>query len=41
MACSSLAAIALERCKQDNTSGISAADIEQINVKYAISIGNK
>ena len=41
MACSKLAAIALESCKQDNTSGTYAADFEQINIRFANSIGNK
>ena len=41
MTCSKLAAIALDSWKQDNTSGTSAADIEQINIKFANSMGNK
>ena len=41
MSSSKLAAIALESCKQDNTSGTSTAGIEQVNVKFANSIGNK
>ena len=41
MTCSKLAYIALESCKQDNMSGTSATDIEQINIKFANSIENK